>query len=337
MMPRLNRTPPATPASSNNIIQTRSESDIPQTLSNSPYDNVNISSRCKRPRQDFSPGSELQDFKREILEMLHTWKAEQQEHFSKFSHEQSSSLAKLVSEVNQLKSQNLAIQKSNLEIEKNVSFINKQYDDLMKQIDALQKEKQVYRHCIENLEAKIVDLQQLSRSSCVEFRNVPIKDHESVEDLAAVITKVSTTVNVPLNNNNIRDVYRLPGKPGTARPIIAEFTTVQAKSMLLDSVSSFNKNQPKEARLSTQNVGLPGDRRPIYVGEYLPASSRKLFFAAREFAKLNKFKFCWTANGSILLRKEEGAKRILVKSAQTLRDLAQVDQQAPQDLAQVNQ
>ncbi|KAJ8735418.1 hypothetical protein PYW07_007038 [Mythimna separata] len=337
MMPRLNRTPPATPVSSSNIIQAKSDSDIPQTLSNTPYDNVNSSSRYKRPRQDFSPGSELQDLKQEILEMLNKWKAEQQEHFSKFSHEQSSSLAKLVKEVNELESQNMAIQKSYLEIEKNVTFINKQYDDLIKQIDALDKEKQVYRHCIQNLEAKIEDLQQLSRSSCVEFRNVPLTDTESVEDLAAIVTKVSTTVGVPLNKNNVRDVYRLPGKPGTARPIVADFTTVQAKSMLLESVRTFNKKQPKEARLNTQKVGLPGDWRPIYVGEYLPSSSRKLFFAAREFAKLNDFKFCWTANGSILLRKEEGAKRILVKSEQTLRDLARVDQRAPRDLAQVNQ
>lgn len=66
---------------------------------------------------------------------------------------------------------------------------------------------------------------------------------------------------------------------------------------------------------------MDGDRRPIYVAEYLPPSSRRLFFAAREFAKLKEFKFCWTNNGNVFLRKNEGDKQILIKTEQTLREL----------------
>ncbi|KAJ8717503.1 hypothetical protein PYW08_005902 [Mythimna loreyi] len=319
-----------------------SDSDIPQTISSSPYENVS-KDRYKRTRcQAFSPGSELQDFKQEILEMLNTWKAEQQAIFSKFSQDQCSCLSKLVSEVAELKAQNKAIQKSNQEIEKTISFITNQYDDLILQVGSLKKENMIYRNCIHTLETKIEDLQQFSRPSCVEIRNVPVKDKESAVDLAAIVTRISKIVGESIDGQNIRDVYRLPGKPGIARPVVAEFTTVQAKNSLLTSVRSFNNKQQKETRLSTLNIGIPGDRRPIYVGDYLPASSKKLFFEAREFAKQMNYKFCWTNNGIILLREREGAKRILVKSEQTLRDLAQVNQaagavQVHKDNVQVNQ
>lgn len=326
-MPRLKRTPPATPASTaSSMVQSMSDSDITQATASGPYDTVNITSRYKRRRQSFSPGSELLDFKQEILDMLNSWKAEEQANFLKFSQEQSSSLAKLFSEVAELKSQNLAIQKANNEIEKSINFINNQYEDMMKQINLLQKEKQLYRDCIQNLELKVEDLQQLSRSSCVEIRNIPLKENECAKDLYAVVARVSAAVNVPLKDNDIRDVYRLPGKPGTVRPVVAEFMTMETKNVLLSSVRSFNSKQPKESRLSTTNIGGLGDYRPIYVSEFLPASSRKLFFAAREFAKLKEYKFCWSANGNILLRKKEGVKLILVKSEQTLRDLALTNQ-----------
>uniref|UniRef100_A0A2H1W117 SFRICE_025839 n=1 Tax=Spodoptera frugiperda TaxID=7108 RepID=A0A2H1W117_SPOFR len=91
--------------------------------------------------------------------------------------------------------------------------------------------------------------------------------------------------------------------------------------ILITSVRDFNKTHPNDDRLNTKCIGLPGDRRPVYVAEYLPATSRKLFYEAREFAKQKGYKFCWTANGNIFLRKTEGVKQVLVKSVETLRNL----------------
>lgn len=101
--------------------------------------------------------------------MLSTWKNEQKERLTKFTNDQNTSLSKLVSEIADLKRQNLAIQKSNGEIEKAITFITEQYDDMMEKIDSLQKENQLQKDRIINLEFKIQDIQQLSRSSCVEI------------------------------------------------------------------------------------------------------------------------------------------------------------------------
>ncbi|KAJ8704225.1 hypothetical protein PYW08_012949 [Mythimna loreyi] len=253
--------------------------------------------------------------------MLSTWKKEQEEHLAKLSHEQNTRFSKLVSDIAELKLQNVAIQKSNAEIEKSITFVTEQYDDMFRKIEVLQKESQQQKDHIIDLEMKIRDIQQLTRSSCIEIRNVPAVENESAADLTAIISKVGAAVDLTLCNSELRITYRLRGKPGTVRPIIAEFINVQIKNKLITSVRNFNKTHLNEGRLNTKCIGMPGDRRPVFVAEYLPISSRKLFYEAREFAKQKEFKFCWTVNGNIFLRKTEGAKPVLVRSEQTLRNL----------------
>lgn len=320
-MPRVQYSPTASPSVNSSVLQAKSDSDIPAAVLSSPVGSVNTASRFKRPCPEFSPGNELQDVKCEILQMLSTWKKEQEERLARFTNDQNTSLTKLVTEIAELKLQNLAIQKSNSEIEKSITFVTEKYDDMVKIIDSLQKENQLQKDNIINLELKIQDIQLLSRSSCVEIRNVPALENESASDLTTFINKVGATVDMTLCNTDLRDAYRLPGKPGTIRPIVAEFVNVQVKNKLITSVRNFNKIHPNEGRLNTKCIGLPGDRRPVYVAEYLPAMSRKLFYEAREFAKQKGYKFCWTANGNIFLRKTEGAKQVLVKSVETLRNL----------------
>ena len=315
-------TPPNSPATSTNLMHVRSDSDIPQALSSSPFDSVNMTSRSKRPRSESSPNNnELLDFKQELRQLLTTWKNEQEDYLKKIANEQSTQLKNLISEIAELKLQNSSLHKSFLDIEKSVSFISKQYDDVSIKIESLEKEKKGYRDSIQQLETKLQDLQQLSRSSVIEIRNVPHKEKESAADLTSIINKICTTINIPIDITRVRDCYRLPGKPGAVRPIVAEFTNVETKNQMITAIRNYNQKHPNEGRLNTLNIGLPGDRRPIYVAEYLPASARKLFFAAREFSKRNEFKFCWTANGNIFIRKEEGAKHHLIKSEHSLSEL----------------
>ncbi|KAJ8724516.1 hypothetical protein PYW08_001145 [Mythimna loreyi] len=322
-MPRVQRSPPQNTANVN-ITQASSDSDIPQMISSSPIDDdVNITTRhpYKRPRPCCSPGAELFKFKKEIHDMLKTWKADQEAYLTKLCNEQSSSLNKLASDMVELKLQNQAIQKSNTEIEKNISFISQQYDDMLKQVKSLQQENQTYKHSIMNLETKIQDLQRVSRPSSIEIRNVPAVENETASDLTAIINKVGSIVDIKINNSDLRDVFRLPGKPDTIRPIIAEFSNVQSKTQLVSAVRKFNRTHSGDDRLNTRSIGLNGERRPIFISEHLPASSRKLYFAAKEFAKHNKYDYCWSSNGNIFLRKVTGAKHILIRSEQTLKDL----------------
>ncbi|CAH1634794.1 unnamed protein product [Spodoptera littoralis] len=310
------------PVTSVKLSQAASDTDIPYTMSDEEVRNVNLSLRYKRPRSDSSPvKNQFEDFKDEILLMLTTWKQDQEIQISKFMSEQKASLSKLMSEITELRLQNIKIQKSNTEIEKSIIFISGQYEDVLKQVNTLSKDTQQFGNNLQILESKTQDLQQFSRSSAIEIRNVTQNEGESSADLTEIVTKVGSVFGMAITKGHIRDIYRLPGKPGTNKPIVTEFSNVQTKQQLLTHAKDFNRRHSKEDRLNSRKIGLAGDLRPIYVADYLPLTSRKLFFATREFAKTNEYKFCWTTNGQIFLRKDEGAKQILIKSEQSLRDI----------------
>lgn len=323
-MPKTLRSPP-TP---NRLVQSQSDPNMAQKQSKACEENT-ANPRSKRLRSESSPINEFlsfkQEFKQEIVEMLTTWNIAHNDSITHIMEQQNTLLNKLISEVAELKSQNSGIQKSFLDVEKSMSFISSQYEDITKKVDNWEKERTQLTECIKTLDNKIKDLQHCSRSACIEIRNIPAKEKESYDDLVTIVTKIGSTIGKQLASLDIRDVRRIPGKPGTIKPIVAEFTQVHTKLSFLDASKVYNKKRSNPDKLNTQHMGVPGERKPVYISEYLTLQTKKLFYTSREFAKANQFEFCWTSNGNIYLRKTPGAKQVLVKSEQTLKDLLSID------------
>lgn len=331
-MAGLQRTPPKTPRSPIGNIgqtQTRSEPDITTAVTECDYVNTK---RNKHQRNNISPqgGSEDMSFlePQELQDILVKWKTEQDNKIAELLADQNTLIAELSSNIKDIKIQNNKIQASNSEICKSnagivqsIEFFNKQFEDLKIEVETLRKERREQQSLIESLERKIVDLQHKARSSAIELRNIPQVSSESSTSLLKTVVGVGTAIGVRIGETELRDIYRLPGKSTAStspRPIIAEFSTVQTKQTVLSAVRAYNKGKGKDDKLNTAAMGLSGDRHPVYISEHLPASTKKLFYQAREFANKNTYKFCWIANGNIFLRKLEGDKHILVSSEKCL-------------------
>ena len=312
------RSPPKTP-------QSRSESDITTALLQNDYVNTN---RSKRPREANSPQSETRLTSKSLQEELAAWKTEQNDNMSKFLVEQTSIMSKLASDISDIKTQNAQIQSSNAEIRKSniemiqsIEFMNRRFEDMKKEVEDLRRERQEQHHYIQRLEQKNSDLQRMSRGSGLELRNIPLENTENIDSLTKTVCNIGELVGLCIVESDFRDIYRLPGKPSasnTSRPIIAEFNTVKTKQALMSAIRSYNKGKGKENKLNTKLLGMPGERKPVYVEEQISAGTKKLFYQAREFAKQNSYKFCWTSNGNIFLRKTEGDKQILINSERCL-------------------
>ncbi|CAG9138355.1 unnamed protein product [Plutella xylostella] len=165
-MPRTARSPPAVsnlllPGPSTDLTQTSSEPDIPSVIIEPEL--RKITTRAKRTRGvDLIPGSEFTQFRIEIKEMLSSWKTEQEV-----------TMSKLVKEVSDLKVQNEKIHKTNVDIEKALEFMNGQYEEMRTKIGILENERSLYNDNILRLEMKVEELQNSSKRSIVEFRNIP--------------------------------------------------------------------------------------------------------------------------------------------------------------------
>ncbi|CAG4971729.1 unnamed protein product [Parnassius apollo] len=211
--------------------------------------------------------------------MFKNWAAEQ----DKFS--------KLITKISDLKQQNSVIQETNLEIRRFMTFASSEYE----------KERSEYTENLMKIERKVHDLQVKSRTASIEFRNIPMQERETTDDLLSIVSGVCNALHIPIKHDEVRDVYRLPGKPGTNKTIVAEFVTVFDKNNIFSAARNFNKKKPSEEKLNSESIGLSGKRVPIYISEYLPPSSKVLFRKARMYAKDNKYQYCWTTNGQVFI------------------------------------
>lgn len=227
------------------------------------------------------------------------------------------------SEVSEVKQQNIQIQKSFVEIEKSVDFLAKKYDETTERIELLERERKDQSIHIKNLEDKIEDLQRNFKLTSLEIRNVPEKEKESQQDLTHLVKKTCNTLKLELNSSDLRDAYRIKTKAGK-NTVIADFASVQLKNNIIKNVKAYNKGNPSN-KLNSTTLGLDGNSTPIYIGENLTDRGRRLYYHARETAKALNYKYCWTSNGRIFMRKSDGEPHIMVKNESQLQSIQKTD------------
>lgn len=142
----MNRKTQRTPPTSDRKPQSR-EISAPDHGIAETADNITI--RGKRQRPSDSPISQNSDhdmtdyecFKKDLMQMLNNWKADQDQRFNTWKSEQDAILSSLVRDVAELKTQCQQIQKSNLEIERGMEYINSNYEDVNSKLCKFRKRK----------------------------------------------------------------------------------------------------------------------------------------------------------------------------------------------------
>lgn len=169
----------------------------------------------------------------------------------------------------------------------------------------LQENKALKKKVID-LETRIDDMEQYSRSNMLEINGIEEKEHENVMD---IVKSVGQSLGCPITDEMVDACHRL-GQKGQGRPrgIVVKFTRRSVKEDLL------NKRRVKR-NFNTKDIGIsdrPAD--VIYINENLTQQRRKIFNAARTLKKENGFQFLWIRNGKVLLRTEEGANVTVLTS-----------------------
>ncbi|XP_013170068.1 PREDICTED: uncharacterized protein LOC106119568, partial [Papilio xuthus] len=143
-------------------------------------------------------------------------------------------------------------------------------------------------------------IEQNLRQSNIEINGVP--EHRT-ENIILAVNHLAKTVGEPLTDSDIVQATRVAkvnkdnNKP---RAIVVKLRTPRVRDSLLAAVSRFNKKQPLD-KLSSQHLGISGDRKPVYVSEHLCPASKQLHAATRIMAKDLSYKFVWVRNGKIFV------------------------------------
>lgn len=210
---------------------------------------------------------------------------------------------------------NKAYEALNAQMSENTAAIKDQTasnEDFKKMMENVIAENNHLKQKIKNLEEKIETMEQYSRSNCVEIHGLPQQPNENVLD---VVKQVGRALDMDVSDNMVDACHRLGKRLGGGGPsgIIVKFVRRIDKE-------EFIRRRRVKRTLSTRHLNMADDR-PIFVNESLTPSRRRLLFQARTLQKEKAYKFLWTRNGKIFLRKEEGSH---VKVVLTEEDLSKL-------------
>ena len=216
------------------------------------------------------------------------------------------------------------VKQQNIELQDSLQFMSDKYDKVLEKIQLLEEERKQDKINLHKLEEKVDALEKKIKSTGLEIRNIPkTKNPETKEEMCNLVKSIAKTVNIDLQDEHIKDIYRTSTKDENLKPIIVELNSTLIKENILLSIRTFNKDKIKGEKLNTNHIKIPGATKPIYVSEALTFKTQRLFYLTRSFAKENGFAYCWTSKGNIYLRRAEGKALIRIESEN---DLTKINQ-----------
>ncbi|KAH9372881.1 hypothetical protein HPB48_012756 [Haemaphysalis longicornis] len=166
-------------------------------------------------------------------------------------------------------------------------------EELQKQLSEKDAEIACIRDSIESAE-------QYSRRKNLEIHGIA---ESPKEDLFQVLVNLSGKMEIEApERHSVEAVHRLKSRQDKVAPIIVRFTDQATKDLWI-----------------TKKKALRAEE--IFLNDNLTKAQGHLFWQTRKQAKEKGYKFAWTKNGKVLVRKEEGSKIIGINGAADLAKL----------------
>lgn len=245
--------------------------------------------------------------------------ANMQEMFKDLRINQNEQFAQLNSNMSTLKKQNEDLLLSNLDIKTSMSEIISEQKDFRMRLEALESKDQNATIQAIQMEQQLENMERKIRETSVEIRNIPVENNAQMIE---AIGKIHQVLQLDFEySRDVRSAFRLPTKEGRVRPVVLEFTTVHKQSHFLKAVRAYNLSNQSD-KLNTNSINMPGEKKLIYVSEYLTKKAKHLHYLSRELIKKGDWKYCWTNRGKVFLRSNEGQPVIEIKNSEQLLDLS---------------
>ena len=237
--------------------------------------------------------------------------------------------------VNQLVAQAIAVWKKEyqleietlraevIEIKESQAFIYNHYDSLKAEYDKLIEVNTLQKEEISNLKSqaaalktqeikdsiKVDELEQYGRRQNLEIVGVPEKEDENTN---AIVLEVAKMLDVDIMSSHISTSHRLPKKKASSRnnsgfsPIIVRFTSRDIRNQIY-------ANRKKARFVDLKNFSV-SDTKNIFVNENLTPTRKQLFWKTKQEVKNNSWKYIWTHNGNVFVKKDDNASITAIKN-----------------------
>ncbi|CAH2211645.1 jg214 [Pararge aegeria aegeria] len=213
------------------------------------------------------------------------------------------------------------------ELTKSVQFLSDAHDaqlgsseETRKSITHLSSENQNLRLQLTELNSKLDLLEQQARDCNLEIQCIPENKNENIFTL---VQQMASAVSCDLKLENILNLHRVAkvdAQSQRPRSIVVKLSSPRIRDDFLASVKRFNKKHQQD-KLNTSHLGIPVNKRAIYVMEHLSLKNKKLHAATRLAAKEKKYEYVWIRNGRIFVRKNNESGALWIKNTEALSNL----------------
>jgi prefoldin subunit 5 len=199
--------------------------------------------------------------------------------------------------------------------------VSKRFGEIILDYDNLKKEHNVVKSRLNELERRNTalehhanDVEQRARRANVEIQN--LTEHKG-ENLQAIVSTLANKIGVPLLPADITAVHRVShGAATNNRPknIILKFSKTSLRDAFLDSAKL-------KRGLTTEDLGIQDKGRKIYISEHLTLKNKLLYRDTRIMAKAKAWKFTWTKNSIIYVRKDTNEPVLRITTGEDLQKI----------------
>lgn len=195
--------------------------------------------------------------------------------------------------------------------------LRRDIDSKSQRIRDLETKNQQLQSEINSLGQRLASIEKMTRNQNLEIQAVP---EGRGYNPTAIFLNLCKLINLEISDDKIYGCRRVAKlNPSTDRPrnILVTLVNPRLRDQVLSACHRYNKTHKNEP-LDTTHLGLPGERRRIFVTEHLSPDCKALHAATRKAAREKGYKYVWVKYGRIYARKEDSAACIHIKNMDNL-------------------
>lgn len=164
----------------------------------------------------------------------------------------------------------------------------------------LRQENLQLRNTVNSLEVRVRNVEQHSRRQNIEIDGVP---ETQGEDVSTILRDVAKSIGLEMKPEKVVAAHRVPTfNKKRAPPIIVRFATYEARDVW---IAAFKNVRPLTANKINPNFS---SSHKVFINEHLSPENKQLLSKTKEVAKAKQYKYVWSREGKIFVRKVDGEK-----------------------------
>ncbi|XP_039293044.1 uncharacterized protein LOC120353422 [Nilaparvata lugens] len=213
-------------------------------------------------------------------------------------------------------------------IKESIEFISNEFDHFKSElstfknkVEELKKENTTLKCDNNKLKSQLDSIHEYTRRDNLIITGIPETANESVYE---IFNSVSTAISSPLTSKDLSTAHRLPTRikgKNSIKPIVVKFVRRQDKETWLADFRKMSSMDKTSYGIATKSINKSLPDGNVLAHQHLPPQILEQLKQVREVASEKGYKFVWSREGKIFVRKDTNQAAIVIHRKEDLNSL----------------